>query len=278
MSTTHTPERQHTFRVYSNDEIQKNIKEHYRKMRTMQTYKHVVAMELLFSIRPARPIKIMDAIEQLDGFIDVSDPDISMPNVHHLFQTAEGLRKAGHPDWLQLVGLIHDLGKIAYQNNNPHYGLSNEEQWSLVGDTFIVGCQIPDTCVYPEFNKENPDMSDERYNTKLGIYKPNCGLNNCLCAWGHDEILYRILAETHNKLPKEALYIIRFHSLYPYHTGGSYQELTNEEDAEMLKWVKIFNQFDLYTKEDMEADVGELKRYYQGIIDKYFPDGDILNF
>ena len=27
-------------------------------------------------------------------------------------QCAEGLRAAGMPDWLQLTGLIHDLGKM----------------------------------------------------------------------------------------------------------------------------------------------------------------------
>jgi inositol oxygenase len=278
MSNTYKSERQHVFRVYSYDEIQKNIKKHYQKMRTLQTYDHVCKMHQNFTKRNKTPIKIMDAIEMLDGFIDVSDPDISMPNIHHLFQTAEGLRKAGEPDWLQLVGLIHDLGKLAYQQNKPEFGLSNEEQWSIVGDTFLVGCQIPYSCVYPEFNKQNTDMSNPHYNTKIGIYQPNCGLNNCLCAWGHDEILYKILKETPNNLPKEALYIVRYHSLYPYHTGEAYKELTNDNDKMNLQLIKKFNQFDLYTKENMEANINELKEYYQRIIDKYFPEGDILNF
>lgn len=32
----------------------------------------------------------------------------------HMLQTAEGIRKKGHPDWFQLVGLIHDMGKIMF--------------------------------------------------------------------------------------------------------------------------------------------------------------------
>ena len=54
----------------------------------------------------------------------------------------------------------------------------------IVGDTFIVGCAIPNKIVFPEFNKENPDMNDYRYNTKLGIYEKNCGLNNVICSLG----------------------------------------------------------------------------------------------
>jgi inositol oxygenase len=31
-----------------------------------------------------------------------------------MLQTAEGIRKAGHPDWMQLTGLIHDMGKLMF--------------------------------------------------------------------------------------------------------------------------------------------------------------------
>ena len=62
----------------------------------------------------SKNIKIWDALNALNDYIDVSDPDINLPNIYHLFQTAEAIRKDGHPDWFQLVGLIHDLGKILY--------------------------------------------------------------------------------------------------------------------------------------------------------------------
>ena len=37
-------------------------------------------------------------------------------------------------------------------------------------------------------------------------------------------------------LPPAALYMIRFHSLYPWHTGGAYRQFMNEHDKEMLEW------------------------------------------
>ena len=97
---------------------------------------------------------------RLENFVDISDPDISLPNYHHGIQTAEGIRADGHPEWLQLVGLIHDFGKILYLKGCDNDGTSESTQWGIVGDTFIVGCKIPNTIVYPEYNKLNQDNYD----------------------------------------------------------------------------------------------------------------------
>ena len=55
----------------------------------------------------------MEVLDLLNTFVDESDPDVDMPNSFHAFQTAERIREK-HPDkdWLQLTGLIHDIGKI----------------------------------------------------------------------------------------------------------------------------------------------------------------------
>ena len=60
----------------------------------------------------------MDALDKLNDLIDESDPDLDLPNIIHAFQTAERIR-LDHPneDWFQLVGLVHDLGKVSgFQN------------------------------------------------------------------------------------------------------------------------------------------------------------------
>ena len=73
-------------------------------------------------------------------------------------------------------------------------------------------------------------------------------------------------------LPTEALYIIRHHSFYSCHTEGSYDWLLNEHDVEMMKWVKTFNQYDLYSKAEKEPNPEELKPYYQELIAEFFPE------
>ena len=91
----------------------------------------------------------------------------------HAYQTAERIREA-HPDkdWFHLVGLIHDLGK--------NLALHGVPQWATVGDTFPVGCQFSDKCVFPSLFEGNPDNTHPvyRYVTIWSI--PD--LHFCQCA------------------------------------------------------------------------------------------------
>jgi inositol oxygenase len=58
-------------------------------------------------------MNIRAALEKLNDLIDESDPDTTLPNIVHAFQTAERAREEfPEHDWLHLTGLIHDLGKI----------------------------------------------------------------------------------------------------------------------------------------------------------------------
>ena len=175
-------------------------------------------------------------------FVDVSDPDIELPNLVHLYQTAEGIRAKGLPDWLQLAGFIHDLGKCIYLKGRKEDGTTLDTQWGIVGDTFVVGAELPDVLVYPEFNKLNADSDKPQYAGRVGMYEEGCGLDQCLISYGHDEYLYQVLTENKNcRLPREALYCIRYHSLYPWHTHGAYTRLESAYDRMMKGWVLLFN-------------------------------------
>lgn len=262
--------KQKDFRDYHKDEeIIRAVREHYRKMRMNQTVEYVQRMKEKY-LTFDKPMHVWEAMEKLNVLVDVSDPDLTLPNVHHLIQTAEGAREDGQPDWLQLVGLIHDLGKVMYLWGCDEDGTSEKEQWGLVGDIFVVGCKIPGTVVYPEFNTLNPDMHDPRYNTETGMYEVGCGLDNCQLAWGHDEYLYQVLKHhPENKIPEEGMVDIRYHSFYPWHTGNSYAALESPRDEQYKEGVRKFNQYDLYTKRHQTFDLEEMKAYYQPIIEKY---------
>ena len=198
---------------------------------------------------------------------DLSDPDLDCENFYHFYQTAEAIRKDGHPEWMQLVGLIHDFGKILYLKGCDSDGTSESTQWGIVGDTFIVGCKIPDTIVYPEYNELNMDNYDS-----MGIYKKNIGLNNVYCSFGHDEYLYRLLKHNQVNLPPEAYYMIRFHSLYLWHDKNEYSFLENEDDIKYKPYVKLFNKYDLYTKDKDNKNISELKEYYHNLVRKFIPE------
>lgn len=58
---------------------------------------------------------IWESCELLNDVIDDSDPDLDEPQIEHLLQTAEAIRKDyPNEDWLHLTGLIHGITKSAY--------------------------------------------------------------------------------------------------------------------------------------------------------------------
>jgi len=267
------------FRDY--DKAADAVRETYKMGRLHQTYDFALERIAEYEGRPKVQMKVWDAMALLENFIDSSDPDISIPNLYHLFQTAEAMRADNQPEWMQVVGLIHDLGKIMYVWGSDETGTSVSNQWAIVGDTFVTGCKIPDSIVYAEFNSLNPDMDNTVRSEPYGIYKANQGLMSCVCSWGHDEYMYRVLRSNAVDLPPEALYIVRFHSLYVHHREGGYTHLMDGFDHKMLDQLKLFNSYDLYTKMDMDkADLpayyARVKPYYERLVSKYL--GDILWF
>lgn len=85
-----------------------------------------------------------------------------------------------------------------------------EPQWCCVGDTFPVGCRPGHSVVYGDDSfKDNPDFHNPKYNTKYGMYEPNCGVRKLMMSWGHDEYLYWMLIHNKSKLPQEGLDMIR---------------------------------------------------------------------
>ncbi|XP_056622295.1 inositol oxygenase isoform X2 [Triplophysa dalaica] len=258
------------FRNFESGELFDRVFNTYKLMHTHQTLDFVKKKHLEWANCTHFSMTMMDSINSLDALVDESDPDVDFPNSFHAFQTAEGIRKE-HPDkdWFQLVGLIHDIGKIM--------ALYGEPQWAVVGDTFPVGCKFQNSIVFRNSTfEDNPDEKNLALNTEFGIYKAHCGLDNVLMSWGHDEYLYRVLKFNKCTIPEEVktqkarntafhsrsrsrflltpaikiptntllfrqgLNMIRFHSFYPWHSNGDYMHLCNEKDLQMLTWVKEF--------------------------------------
>lgn len=236
------------------------VREFYRLNHTHQTLDFVLAKKKEYLSLARTRMGIWEAMEFLNELVDDSDPDIDLPQIEHLLQTAEAIRADGHPQWFVLAGAIHDLGKILC--------LWGEPQWAVVGDTFPVGCAYSGTIVYPDFFNDNPDKAVPEYQTQLGIYEKGCGLDAVHMSWGHDEYIYHV---TKAYLPEPAQYMLRYHSFYPGHREGAYDYLMNDHDREMFRWVRAFNPYDLYTKRDLRMDVAALRPYYEDLIAEYFP-------
>ena len=247
------------FRNYQETE-KDGVREFYRLNHKFQTYDYVLQKKADYLKFDKKEMPIWDAFAFLNQLVDDSDPDTDLDQMQHLLQTSEAIRNDGHPDWMVLVGLIHDMGKVLC--------LFGEPQWGVVGDTFPVGCAFSDKIVYSEFFKDNPDFNDSRYNTELGVYTRNCGLDNVHMSWGHDEYVYHMMKDY---IPEPGLYMLRYHSFYSQHREHAYNHLMNEKDQEMFKWVKLFNPYDLYSKNPNQKSWEELRPYYESLVAKYLP-------
>ncbi len=248
----------HVYRDYA--DASDTVSEFYRENHRFQTYDLVRRKRAEFLRLERREMNVLEALDYLNTLVDDSDPDIELDQLQHALQTAEAIRAEGHEDWFVLTGLVHDLGKVLC--------LFGEPQWCVTGDTFVVGCAFSDKIVYPAFFEANPDAEDPRYNSRFGIYEEGCGLSNVFLSWGHDEYLYHVMKD---RLPEPALYMIRYHSFYPWHSEGEYDYLCDDHDREMLEWVRRFNPYDLYSKSPVMPDWQKLKPYYEGLIAKYLP-------
>jgi len=250
------------FRQY--EDASDRVKNFYKEQHTKQTVAYNLKARNAFHSKTRAEMTIWEAMEKLNTLIDESDPDTELSQIQHLLQSAEAIRRDGKPRWMQLTGLIHDLGKLLFF-------FDAQGQWDVVGDTFLVGCEFDDGIIYGKKSfVDNPDINDPIYSTKHGIYVPGCGLDKVMVSWGHDEYLYHVVKDQ-STLPKEALAMIRFHSFYPWHSAGAYRDFMGPGDEEQLAAVKAFNPYDLYSKSDEKPSVEKLRPYYEELINEFFP-------
>ena len=242
------------------DPARDTVREFYRLNHTHQTFSFVQQKRNDFLQFSRKEMSVWDAFNFLNQLVDDSDPDTDLDQFQHLLQASEAIRADGHPDWMVLTGLMHDMGKVLC--------LFGEPQWAVVGDTFPVGCAYSDKVVYPEYFANNTDYTDPVFSTKLGVYAQNCGLRNVSMSWGHDEYVYQMMKDY---LPESGLYMLRYHSFYAWHREGAYDHLLDDHDREMLKWVKLFNPYDLYSKNPTPPDWKQLRPYYEDLVAKYLP-------
>jgi inositol oxygenase len=239
----------------------------YKELHETQTYNFVQEKMKQYSILGKETMKMSKALALMDTYIDPSDPDATDENSIHAYQTAERIRKSHPTDYeLQVCGLIHDLGKVLFSFGEPSL--------AVVGDTYVVGCEFPKSMVYYDTMLANPDCQHPLYSDKNGIYEVGCGIENLVLSFGHDEYLFRVLQQNKNhKLSKRYQNIIRYHSFYPWHTGGSYAHFMQEGDDKIMQDVLEFNKYDLYSKEDTDFVLtDEIRAYYSKLLDEYFPE------
>jgi len=62
---------------------------------------------------------------------------------------------------------------------------------------------------------------------RVPAWESNCGLETVHTSFCHDGYIGEVMKPY---LPDEALYMLRFHSFYPWHKHGAYDHLCNDKD------------------------------------------------
>ncbi|KAJ4876994.1 Inositol oxygenase 2 [Raphanus sativus] len=260
----------HSFRDYENgaSERQQSVEEFYRMQHIHQTFDFVKEMRKEYGKLNKMEMSIWECCELLNNVVDDSDPDLDEPQIQHLLQTAEAIRRDyPNEDWLHLTALIHDLGKVLLL---PEFG--GLPQWAVVGDTFPVGCAFDSANIHHKYFKENPDNNTQNTIRKMEYTVKDVdwtmflchGVMTTTCIWW-----LRRMAQLFLTLVSSLFDTIPF--IVPLHKAGTYTHLMNGEDREDLKWLHVFNKYDLYSKSKVHVDVEQVKPYYISLINKYFP-------
>ena len=275
------------FRNYTNNNDKVNIL--YKNMYINQNYEK--KKYIISKLKYENLYKIKDLFILLNKVIDSSDPDTNVVQTEHCYETAQSIKdnyfinnklkeiyikdlftneewilldntykklydttiNELYKDikdwsWLILVGLIHDLGKVLVLEEFGKF-----EEWFSVGDIYPLGCEFHKSNILYEknYHKKCIDYNNSKYNTQIGIYKYNIGFDNVEMTFSHDYYLSECLKRSKTNLPNEAIYIIRYHSFYAWHTPHNnirgYEYLANAIDWKYLPLLKFFQKSDLYS-------------------------------
>ena len=99
------------YRNYA-DPARDTVREFYRLNHTYQTYDFVLEKKDNYLKFDKKEMPVWKAFDFLNELVDDSDPDTDLDQFQHLLQTSEAIRADGHPDWMVLTGLVHDMGKV----------------------------------------------------------------------------------------------------------------------------------------------------------------------
>jgi hypothetical protein len=261
---------------------------HYRQYWSIQSMQYVNCMKTRFiepySTNPR--LTIYEALAAtrnipLKPFRKRRAPAIAEISVRTMcFAMAEAARAEDFPDWIQVIALIHELGRVASLfSDEIKEGRSLD--WTISCAARVVGIHPPNHCSFSTFRHLDPDT--QRYNDVHPIYRRHCGLRNTHLTWTGPEYLYHILQLNNTRLCDEALSVLRLFPLRCWHAYKSEYTDILADDDEFIK--PTVNEFDrlrrrvkriLYDNEESmeglfsDATCEKLwEDYYSSLLGKY---------
>ena len=290
------------FRNYTN--VTKiSVENTYKLMYEEQTLKKKKEIKIYHIYSKKYTIK--EIIPLLNNIIDESDPDTDKDQSIHLLQTYISIKKKFNEniiikdlfnpsefnslpdeikyfyiekkylknlyphinefDWIYLVGYLHDLGKIMmlpdFHNFSQHF---------CVGDIYPLGIPFEEANIFYDRKFHENNIEFKKYKKDYNLIK---GFDNLDMTISHDYYLYKVLENT--DIPKEGLYMIRYHSFYAFHTPKNnvrgYEKYADYTDWTNLPLLKLLQKSDLYSKSTEIPKYEDYSEELNNLINKYCP-------
>ncbi len=175
--------------------------------------------------------------------------------------------------WLHLVAFIHNLGLA---NVTKEFGA--HPLWTVVGESFPVGCKFSEDISYSQYFCSNPDRRKKLFNHPLGVYKEGCGLDRLRMSWGASEYLYTVLESAKSSsgtLPKEAMFLVRYQKFFSLlNPGQHYHNFMSLEDERCLEMLIEFQAIvdEIRSRGKQVEDESFDVEYYHRLVDDFVPD------
>jgi ribosomal protein S18 acetylase RimI-like enzyme len=242
-STSDTPLRRlHYFRHWQSQSVAyvESQKERYLKFDTLRMTLRE-ALDLVQTV-PAYPWAHDAGRNQHTGL-----PLVSVRTL--CFQSAEHFRLSDHPDWVQFLAMVYELGTVLRACTSDYD--TTDYDWTRSSRSRVLGCPVSSHATFGEFQPFSPDKDRGEYNaTTNGMYARKCGLDQVVLTWTGPEYMYHMLVHNRISVPPDALKLLRLAALSDWHspkgqTPGQqsvYSVICSDSDYEMQSMVADFDE------------------------------------
>lgn len=228
----------------------------------------------MLSSKPRRVLRVWEAVSLLKR-LKLSSKESVFENS---LAVAELCRKQFPGErWLHVAGLLHNLGFVTVMKE-----FGSRPLWKVLGETFPVGCKFSEDISYSHYFSSNPDRRKKIFNSHVGAYKRGCGLDELRMSWSASEYLCTVLgmekAKANHKLPKQAMFLLRYHKFYSLLLPGQhYHDFMTLEDEQNLQVLIEFNRIQFEASSPQSKQQEELEEevdleYYKDLVEEFFPN------
>lgn len=116
----------------------------------------------------------------------------------------------------------------------------SEPSWSVLAESYPVGCAYSDCISGSGFLTACPDRRCASYCTPTGIYSAACGLDAVHFTWTSTEYLTLVLLLNRTNLPFEAIFLLRFQNFFSAINHSAYSTLFSERDRAAMPLLRRF--------------------------------------